>query len=105
MGAIGEWRRRLGYLLTRRRREQELRDEMDAHRDRLGDPRAFGNSLALRQDAADAWGWRWLDDLGQDLRFAWRTLRASPIFTLTTIVTLALATGATTAIFSIVYSV
>src|SRR5258705_13292229 len=37
----------------------------------------------------------------KDLSYAFRTLRKSPIFTITTIVTIALAVGASTAIFSV----
>jgi putative ABC transport system permease protein len=105
MGIIGEWIRRLGYLLRRGAREEELRREMEAHRAMLQEPRAFGNTLRLREEARDAWGWRWLDDLARDTRFAWRTLRRSPAFALTAIVTLALGIGATGAIFTLVRSV
>jgi putative ABC transport system permease protein len=67
--------------------------------------RRFGNPLTLREEALDAAGWRWLDEIAQDVRFGARLLRRHPGFTATAVVTLALATGATTAIFSIVNGV
>jgi predicted permease len=107
MAIIGEWTRRLGYLLRRRAREDELRLEMEAHRAEMGDREpverpAFGNTLRLREEARDAWGWRWLDDLVADTRFAWRTLRHSPGFALTAIVTLALGIGVNIGMFSFI---
>ncbi|MEO6237784.1 MAG: hypothetical protein ABIQ52_12355 [Vicinamibacterales bacterium] len=60
--------RRLRYLLNRRRSEQELADEMAFHRDMASRDggRPFGNTLRLREEARDAWGWTWIDRLSQD---------------------------------------
>lgn len=102
MAIIGEWIRRLGYLLRRQAWEDDLRREMEAHRAEMGEPPAFGNMLRLREEARDAWGWRWLDDLVQDSRFAWRTLRHGRGFALTAIVTLALGIGVNSGMFSFV---
>ena len=82
---MGELWRRVWYLLNRSRFERELRDEMEAHRAMKAmngwtGPR-FGNSLRLREEAGDEWGWGWLDRLSQDLRFACRLLWRSPAFT------------------------
>ena len=91
--SLGEWRRRVWYALNRSRLERELEAEMAAHREMMQDRRAFGNTLKLREEARDAWGWGPLDRLGQDLRQAARSLRHAPSFSITAIVILSAGMG------------
>jgi putative ABC transport system permease protein len=102
MSAIGEWLRRISYLLNRGRVEAALRNEMDAHRAMMGEPTRFGNTLQLREQSRDVWGWTWLDALGRDVRFAARGLRRTPVFTLVAIVSLAVGLALTTTTVSVV---
>ena len=92
MTAFGEWLRRIWYLANRRHLEAALDREMDAHREMMGHAgrTRFGNTLRLRESARDVWGWDWLDSFVRDLRFATRSLSASPAFTVVAISSLAL---------------
>lgn len=95
--------RRVSYLLNRRRYDAELEADMEFHREmaaRAG-RNNFGNMLRLREQAQEAWGWTWLDRFLQDTRYAFRQFVRKPGFALTSVVTLALGIGATTAIYSI----
>jgi predicted permease len=87
--------RRLYALFHRRRLQQELEDEMAAHREMMpaGRRQHFGSTLRLQEEAADQWGWTWLDHFRQDLVYGMRSLGRSPGFALTAIAVLSLGIG------------
>ena len=61
-----------------------------------------GGVVQVQEEVRDVWLSRWLRDFVYDLRFSFRTLPRSRAFAATTVMSLALGVGATTAIYSLV---
>src|SRR6476661_8844131 len=64
--------------------------------------RQFGNALLIEEHSREVWQWAMFDAILRDLRYAIRQLRRNPGFTVTVLLTLSVAIGANTAVFSMV---
>src|SRR6202158_3615948 len=67
--------------------------------------REFGNVTLMAEDSRAVWQWPSIESFFADVRYGTRMLRRNPSATAVMVFTLALAIGATTAIFSVVYGV
>jgi hypothetical protein len=88
--------RKLGWLVRRRSKEDQLASELRFHleeeaedRRQAGVPedearraarRELGNLGRVREETRVAWSWTPLEQLAQDLRYATRTILRNPAF-------------------------
>src|SRR6516162_8028712 len=97
--------------------DKELRFHLEQHaadlEERGADPDearrvarlALGGPEHIKEECRDARGTRWLEDFWQDVHYAVRTLRQKPGFAAVALLTLALGTGATTVMFTVMNGV
>jgi putative ABC transport system permease protein len=112
---------RLQTLFRRHRSTNRLDDEIQFHLDqqiaenlaagmspaeaRHTAMRTFGNPTVLKEETRDTWGWTRLQQIGQDFRYGFRSLRKGPGFSAVAILSLALGIMAATAMYSVIYGV
>jgi len=112
---------RLRTLFRRKQTESELHRELEFHlQEQIAENMAkgmpaeqarysalctIGGITQIQEQCRDQRGLHWIETTMQDVRYSLRSLRKSPGFTLVAILSLALGTGANTAIFSLIDSI
>jgi putative ABC transport system permease protein len=112
---------RVRFMLERRRLDEDMRQEIDAHIESLAERyrregmssdeahvaarRQFGNIPLLRQDVREMNGIPWIEHAIQDVRYAVRVLWRAKAFTTAAVLTLALGIAGTTVMFALIQGV
>jgi hypothetical protein len=111
------WLNRFTALFSGRRLDQDLDDELRAHLEMRAEDNVaegmseedarraamirFGNPLLIKEATRAQRIIRWMETLGQDLRYAVRVLRKQPAFTAMAVTIVAVGIGAGATLFSI----
>ena len=100
--------KKIRMLRQRSRFEADLAEEVQIHRQMATDavgrgdaPGRFGSEAYFLEESRAVWGFGWLESLGQDIRYAIRGFRKSPLFALTVVGTIGLALGLNTMVFTL----
>jgi predicted permease len=93
----GEIRFHLDALIA-----ENLRAGMSPDEAQHAASRSFGNRTLVKEEAREASGWIWLEQMGQDLRYTVRTLRRDVGSTVFAILIAGIGIGACSTIFSVV---
>lgn len=113
--------RKVQWWLQRRRKEEELHEELQFHlAEEVEERRAggmsadeatwaaqrdLGNATLLREHARTLWSWILLEQLAQDVRYGLRGMFKNRMFTALAAMSLALGIGANTSIYSFMDSI
>jgi predicted permease len=118
---VSAFLRKLRWLIRRRDKYAELREELQFHLEadseerreggmaeheaRWAARRGLGNLARVEENTRAAWGWGRLEQLARDAAYSVRQVRRNPVFSAIAIATLALGIGGIAAIFSAVDAV
>ena len=111
----------LRRMTQRAKKDEELAEEIESHLAHEEDANAarglsaeearrrarvrFGNPRATRERVWLNRSFPWMETLLRDLRFAWRSLKKTPAFTVIAILVIAVGVGVNTAVFSVINTV
>src|SRR5450759_1239330 len=116
MNPVATFLRRLRYIARLQSNDAELAEELASHESlsrhaleatgldagaaAAASRRAMGDVTRMREDARSVWVRPWLESAMQDVSYALRGLRRQPGFSLVAILTLGIAIGLNTSVFT-----